>query len=1152
MQLSKIAVSKLAAVSSENIENKLSLLASTLLAADLVSHMSLEMAISRSEARLLCCCELVRYDETPMRVSHKQQLRELFPDPPDSKLGSSSTAPQDMPATSKQRPYSHTLRSTPTASKIFAVEQRFLMVLELGEDAATSDIPMKYVALSGQDLTALRVLNRGSGECQHHCLRESSPISRWANAFALKVRAATTDQAGANYAAEEGFSAHRQQDGWCSLHLPCQLHIVARCFSKSFDLAHLDISGMVNLSLCLGVGGQMQAFRKALVQVIQERLVIVRGSPPPEAREFRSHMLDVFCSKGRNLAIRRFLLEHYATGDWRKVDTFEVYMAPVIEIDEAVVTANVCKAMALALTGSLFRTYPRHRWVGADQTLDQIGLAECVHGLASAAFRKMHVLSGDHKGRTSTAAQRPDSSLPTSMGGATSSMHVGAAPSGVPAPPAAQPLPPPDEEGPEETAADVPDDYRDEESVGYSAANAAALKKAGTWLESSPLHRLLTMRLCMKPLTDLLDAHLVRASDAWETEQRAAAAATDENTSVGRKCRVLEYLQLVSEGQFFQELSQLLHKDRWRHIDVAHHHLEFQSWVFKLISRMGALVHELMVLPTQRYPMQLFSIVLDPQAGASKVQAAQACELDDFSSGFIKTFQNEGVDSEAALAVLQAVALCIPTDTVGIEWGHGRVSRLIKAQSQQTQSPSMGFVNGQFVCMKQRQRFSQSLDAKVAAFSQDLAGRRRGQPSGSKASAEQVAKRRGGGGSWRTFVSKRARGQHGKADFKALAAEYQELQETGGPDLAEVQQVGVLATRRHAQTGEGSFGQPTRQMRRRRQRQLVETGEDAPGLSFTSQLHATSGQPVTVSANQEMGPLLSAVRKRAADLQASKRKAREDVMTTLQSFQEEYQAPALETLLLHLPELVGFLPALQLVPVNGMCMWETIFQNEEAATAVATWALRNSRSSKLKRALDEKWAASNRMVFHDDVAALPKRRGSRHALCLQYGGCVHKGKGRLAFLLRNAFTRQLKVSLPRTDPLLKKDLVSGCICVELRREQRLAKRASWAELVEEELLAEQGDEQGLTDFDFGACEVLHLHIALQYLKPYRPTFQRLEYLGHEAPIGSDFVRQATFLESLRSGGSWIQIPLGVPPSSESWRQGPQCQSYPQQSALCSP
>ena len=643
MQLSKVAVAKFTGVSSDNIENKISLLACTLLEADKMNHIALEMALAESDAKLLCCCELVRYDETPMKVAHKQQLQDLFPATGPTGASSPSTSTLPSHGTAAESVYAKTLRSTPTASKIFAVEQRFLMVLQLGSEAAAGDPPLKYVALSGQDLTSLRVMHRASGECEHQCLKESSPISRWANVYTLKVRVATTDQAGSNFAAKEAFQAVRQPDGWSSLHLPCQLRIMANVFSKTFDLANTQITGMVNLSLYLGLGGQMHAFRKALTQVVQERMVIIRGTCPPEARAYRSCMLDIFCSKGRNLAIKRFLLEHFATGDWRKRDAFEVSLPPAIEVDETAMQANVCQAMAIALTGSLFRIYPRHRWVGADITLDQIGLCEAVHGLASAAFGKMQDLSAEGgRGRASVAAGSQAGAMTAEQGQIPGTQMEPEAVPGVAFAAAQQPL---DEEpgaGQAEAHARLAEEV--DPQFAFSAANAAAHRKACEWLNSSPVPKLVAMRLSMKPLTDLLEAHLHRASDAWETQQRAAAAVSESGEApCGRKCRLLEYLQLVSEQHFFEELAHLRTSPPWGHIDQHQWHLDFQGWIFRTLSRMWALVHELMVLPTKRYPMQLFTLLLQGGDRVRQLLDSETCVRDGFTSTFMQTFAGEEV-----------------------------------------------------------------------------------------------------------------------------------------------------------------------------------------------------------------------------------------------------------------------------------------------------------------------------------------------------------------------------------------------------------------------------------------------------------------------------------------------------------------------------
>ena len=141
------------------------------------------------------------------------------------------------------------------------------------------------------------------------------------------------------------------------------------------------------------------------------------------------------------------------------------------------------------------------------------------------------------------------------------------------------------------------------------------------------------------------------------------------------------------------------------------------------------------------------------------------------------------------------------------------------------------------------------------------------------------------------------------------------------------------------------------------------------------------------------------------------------------------------------------------------------------------------------------------MVCHDDVPMLPSKGSKKQSLCLKYGMCVHQGKGRLAFMLRNAFLRYLKARLPRQDLEVKQQLLTGRFCISLHRAEAVERAvSSWAELVEEEAAEEQDHRPaaGPAASDCSNVDVIHLHLALQYLKPYRPTFQRLEFVGQEA------------------------------------------------------
>ena len=53
------------------------------------------------------------------------------------------------------------------------------------------------------------------------------------------------------------------------------------------------------------------------------------------------------------------------------------------------VSSSAANKPILSLTGTLFQVYPRHRWLGADCTVEQVALCEAVHGLASQTFARL-------------------------------------------------------------------------------------------------------------------------------------------------------------------------------------------------------------------------------------------------------------------------------------------------------------------------------------------------------------------------------------------------------------------------------------------------------------------------------------------------------------------------------------------------------------------------------------------------------------------------------------------------------------------------------------------------------------------------------------------------------------------------------------------
>eukprot|EP00971_Amphidinium_carterae_P281411 5587099-Amphidinium_carterae.1 len=149
------------------------------------------------------------------------------------------------------------------------------------------------------------------------------------------------------------------------------------------------IRGMTHFALSLSIGSAMDRFRRSLVEVVKQRLVIQYGTCSLEATQYKEFVLELFCSAGSKVSLKRFLLQALPNGDWRNKDQIEVLIKAGISYNPEEVAKKVTAGLLLALCGKLFSTYPQHRWLGSDISVSEVGLLEAVHGLASATFEHM-------------------------------------------------------------------------------------------------------------------------------------------------------------------------------------------------------------------------------------------------------------------------------------------------------------------------------------------------------------------------------------------------------------------------------------------------------------------------------------------------------------------------------------------------------------------------------------------------------------------------------------------------------------------------------------------------------------------------------------------------------------------------------------------
>ena len=142
----------------------------------------------------------------------------------------------------------------------------------------------------------------------------------------------------------------------------------------------------------------------------------------------------------------------------------------------------------------------------------------------------------------------------------------------------------------------------------------------------------------------------------------------------------------------------------------------------------------------------------------------------------------------------------------------------------------------------------------------------------------------------------------------------------------------------------------------------------------------------------------------------------------------------------------------------------------ESVTRGAAWAYANARTTNLSTILEEIWARGHQPVLQEKCSTLGDLGGAGLAKCLT-GVCLFTGDiAKQAVFLGGRLLANMKATFAPSSGS-RTLLLEGRIVLELIREPMVENR-SFDELV---------DLQDVYD-------TLILHVGLQYLKPFRPTF----------------------------------------------------------------
>jgi hypothetical protein len=554
------------------------------------------------------------------------------------------------------------------------------------------------------------------------------------------------------------------------------------------------------------------------------------------------------------------------------------------------------------------------------------------------------------------------------------------------------------------------------------------------------------------------------------------------------------------EQTFFDNLMHLFGDiAEWRHLPPASMVASFRGLAFRLLSRMGCAVQELLRGPHCRFPFKLF-LLLEDESLADVVECASECELDTFSKVFIETFREQGLCHPDALMVLRTIALGWKMDISQIEARHASLRRLLKS-AHQTKVMSASTLSAMWTCMRLSKR-------------QSAAGVRGPQKRCFKVkpAPKRQKKRRARRSAWQAYVSEVAQGQ--RANFSEIAEGYKRL----GPDeLHRLQQKARLA----------SSAGPTAGVRKRPFRDSLQTAlvwadrrkRDAHWQRHRADLpdedrlacmlddvvaSGAQGQDAVVAAGRESRLERAAIRSREQESAAS-----------LVRFREEQCVPAQQAWVSASGIGAEEAQAFKAFPFVGATALD--FAPDSALVAQKALSLRQQQASgaSLGTALALDWASRTATVTQGTVAPLPdptaqEQRASR---CRLAGICLCSPEGRVLARFGNAFLNPLRAQF-RPATAARIDLKEGRIVVAMQASAPAGAAGGGAGLPPDFVAVQPGQRWA--------------HIGLQYFSPFRPTMHVLRRSGMQPLVvdgvsllaSGDFVSLFPFLCDLDLSQAW--------------------------------
>eukprot|EP00971_Amphidinium_carterae_P285682 5672525-Amphidinium_carterae.1 len=374
MATTKVKRDLLGGIGQKMYMQKMARLAMALVLVQQKQRVALERTLCLALPRpcLLAYTDISAYDETPMRSTLLESSKHV----PGQKSTRNDGAWKQLLA---QKFKHHGI-----VAKLLQMKTGFSILLKLGSS---------YGQIQGTIYPPLQALENTTGQVVQQAILNNTAMAAEVDSFQFCCRQVCADKAASNAKAEAGIQASRGAH-WGKLVVPCSVHRTSTCMVKTFEpLVAEDIVGLIHAALALGSGIGMTLFRTCLQEEIEERGVEVRpGCLTPLALKYKRGVLELFGEgQKHNLALpEKVLLMQSWSGDWRDTKKLHIYAGNAV-LDEATPEqrANILTKTLLAITCNRQPcVWPRHRWTGSENVVNQFGLLQCLHGLFRPAMQR--------------------------------------------------------------------------------------------------------------------------------------------------------------------------------------------------------------------------------------------------------------------------------------------------------------------------------------------------------------------------------------------------------------------------------------------------------------------------------------------------------------------------------------------------------------------------------------------------------------------------------------------------------------------------------------------------------------------------------------------------------------------------------------------